>query len=90
MNTRQSPYDDIITRHLLDKFDKSIMAEMLAECLAPAGPETPMKMFIVRVDGLMATQILMSVKMERPDQCPARHISHSSTVQAFIRETLER
>ena len=25
------------------------MAEMLAECLAPAGPGTPMKMFIVRV-----------------------------------------
>ena len=52
MNTKQSPYDDIITRHLLDKFDKSIMAEMLAECLTPAGLETPMKMFIVRVDGL--------------------------------------
>ena len=49
MNTKQSPYDDIITRHLLDKFDKSIMAEMLAECLTPAGLETPMKMFIVRV-----------------------------------------
>ena len=25
------------------------MAEMLAECLTPAGLETPMKMFIVRV-----------------------------------------
>ena len=64
MNTKQSPYDDIITRHLLDKFDKSIMAEMLAECLAPAGPETPMKMFIVRVAHVQfsrrATDIVMS------------------------------
>ena len=52
MNTKQSPYDDIITRHLLDKFDESIMAEMLAgSCLAPAGLETPMKLFIVRVAG---------------------------------------